>query len=143
MRCYTRTGQDWTDKFRPIAEAFRAMDLAGALIDGEVVAFAPDGRTDFSTLQKTLTEGGPLDFFAFDLLEEDGEDITKLRSLERKSRLQALLDDLPKDKPHPLQHAYRGRRAGGAREDLRRRPRGHRLQEGVRRPIAASAPRPG
>jgi bifunctional non-homologous end joining protein LigD len=96
VRCYTRSGQDWTPKFRPIAEAFQAMDMAGTLIDGEMVSFTPEGRTDFSTLQKTLKEGGKLDFFAFDLLIEGGEDITKRPLLERKNRLQTLLDDLPK-----------------------------------------------
>jgi bifunctional non-homologous end joining protein LigD len=96
VRCYTRTGQDWTDKFRTIADAFRAMDLAGALVDGELVAFAPDGRTDFSTLQKTLKDGGKLEFFAFDLLEEAGEDLANLPLIERKNRLQALFDDLPR-----------------------------------------------
>ena len=53
------------------------MDLAGALIDGEAVAFTADGRTDFSALQKALSEGGPIDFFAFDMLEEGGEDIDR------------------------------------------------------------------
>lgn len=96
VRCYTRTGQDWTGKFRGIAAAFTSMDLAGTLIDGEIVAFAEGGRTDFSTLQKTLKDGGQLDYFAFDLLALGGKDITKQPLVERKSELQALLDDLPK-----------------------------------------------
>jgi bifunctional non-homologous end joining protein LigD len=98
VRCYTRSGQDWTDKFRAIADAVRAMDMAGALIDGEVVAFAK-GRADFSTLQRALGEGGRLDFFAFDLLEEGGEDLAMKPLLERKRRLQALLADLPAESP--------------------------------------------
>jgi bifunctional non-homologous end joining protein LigD len=98
VRCYTRSGQNWTEKFRPIAEAIRTMDMAGVLIDGEVVAFTK-GRADFSTLQKALGEGGRLDFFAFDLLEEGGEDLTKKPLLERKKRLQALLADVPKGSP--------------------------------------------
>src|SRR6185503_13421726 len=97
VRCYTRSGQDWTEKFQPIANAIAAMDLAGVLIDGEAASFSPGGRSDFSTLQKALSEGGTIEFFAFDLLEEDGKDITKLPLLERKKRLQALFDDLPKD----------------------------------------------
>jgi len=95
VRAYTRNEQDWTAKFRPVVEAFEAMDLAGSLIDGEIVAFAPDGRPDFSTLQKTLKDGGRLDFFAFDLLVEEGRDITAKPLLERKERLRALLAGLP------------------------------------------------
>ena len=78
VRCYTRNGQDWTDKFRRSPMRSPRWTSPGALIDGEIVAFAPDGRTDFSTLQNALSEdSGALDFFAFDLLEEDGEDITE------------------------------------------------------------------
>jgi bifunctional non-homologous end joining protein LigD len=99
VRCYTRSGQDWTEKFLPIVQAIAAMDLPGALIDGEIVSFTPTGRADFSTLQKALKEGGKLDFFAFDLLEEGGEDLTRMPLLERKNRLQALLDDLPRSSP--------------------------------------------
>ena len=95
VRAYTRNEQDWTAKFKPVVDAFAAMDLAGSLIDGEIVAFAPDGRTDFSTLQKTLKDGGRLDFFAFDLLMEEGRDITAKPLLERKERLKALLANLP------------------------------------------------
>src|SRR5688572_1841812 len=108
VRCYTRSGQDWTQKFRGVAEAVRAMDLPAVLIDGEIVAFAPDGRPDFSTLQKALKEDAPLQFFAFDLLEEGGEDITGKPLLERKDRLQALLDDLPQDSAIHLSVHIRG-----------------------------------
>jgi bifunctional non-homologous end joining protein LigD len=96
VRIYTRSGQDWTSKFRKVANAIAVMDLPGVLIDGEIVSFAPGGRTDFSTLQKALSEDGALDFFAFDLLEEDGSDIRDRPLVERKNRLQALFDDLPK-----------------------------------------------
>jgi bifunctional non-homologous end joining protein LigD len=108
VRCYTRSGQDWTGKFRPVVEAIRAMDLPGVLIDGEIVAFSPDGRADFSTLQKTLSEGGPLQFFAFDLLVEGGEDITGRPLIERKNRLQALFDDLPEGSPVHVSVHIRG-----------------------------------
>jgi bifunctional non-homologous end joining protein LigD len=99
VRCFTRNALDWTAKFQPIAAAFAAMDLPGVLLDGEVVSFSPDGRTDFSTLQKALKEGGELQFFAFDMLEEGGEDLTPLPLLDRKKRLQALFKELPKGSP--------------------------------------------
>ncbi len=89
-RIYTRSGLDWTEKFAPIAEA--AASLAGsALIDGEIVAFK-NGKPDFSTLQEALSAGaGDLTLFAFDLLEQDGHDLTALPQLERKEKLRALL----------------------------------------------------
>ena len=108
VRCYTRSGQDWTAKFGGVVEAVRAMHLPGALLDGEIVSFAPDGRTDFSTLQKTLKgEGGTLAFFAFDLLREAGEDLAAKPLLDRKERLRALLADVPKGSPiHYSDHIH-------------------------------------
>ncbi|MFL9839725.1 DNA ligase D [Sphingomonas sp. ST-64] len=91
-RVYTRSGLDWTEKFTGIAEAAASLPASSALIDGEVVAFK-DGKPDFSTLQEVLSDGrGDLAFFAFDLLEQDGEDLTDLPQIERKERLRALLD---------------------------------------------------
>jgi len=90
LKIYTRSGLDWTDKFPSIAEA--AASISGpALIDGEIVAFK-DGKPDFSTLQEAISNGGKgLTMFAFDLLSQDGEDLTKLPQLARKERLRALL----------------------------------------------------
>ncbi|SER38899.1 ATP-dependent DNA ligase LigD phosphoesterase module /ATP-dependent DNA ligase LigD polymerase module [Faunimonas pinastri] len=99
VRCYTRNGLDWTAKFGPVVKAIAELGLSGTMIDGEIVAFAPDGRTDFSTLQKTLKEGGELAFFAFDLLTKDNEDVTGETLLERKARLKAITDRLPKGSP--------------------------------------------
>lgn len=94
-RVFTRTGLDWTDKFPGIAEA--ATRLAGtALIDGEAMAFR-DGRPDFSTLKNAIGDGGEIVLMAFDLLEQDGEDLTALSTLERKERLRALVADAPAD----------------------------------------------
>lgn len=91
-RVHTRSGLDWTDKFATIAEAAANLPASSALIDGEVVAFK-DGKPDFSTLQDSLSNGsGDLAFFAFDLLERDGEDLTGLPQIERKERLRTLVD---------------------------------------------------
>ena len=69
---------------------------AGCLIDGEAVALGKNGKPDFGLLQATL-KGGDADlaFYAFDLLVDQGEDITKLPNIERKQRLAALLKAVP------------------------------------------------
>ncbi|MFO6448045.1 DNA ligase D [Erythrobacter sp. NE805] len=97
-RVYTRTGQDWTDKFAPLVAALAALDPPPALIDGEIVAPGPDGNPDFSSLQNVLKRGhgsqgsaDKLEFHAFDLLEANGEDLADLPNIERKERLAALL----------------------------------------------------
>ena len=90
-KAYTRTGLDWSDRFAPVVQAVAALDLPPALIDGEIVTLDKDGRPSFSALQAALKDGGDLQFFAFDLLAENGEDLTKLGNAERKERLAALL----------------------------------------------------
>ena len=98
VRAYTRSGQDWSDKFAPLCEALAALDLPPCLIDGEITAPGSDGNPSFSALQKMLKRGHGaqdkdqrLDFHAFDLLELDGEDIAPRGNLERKKMLAALL----------------------------------------------------
>ena len=100
VRVYTRSGQDWTDKFGPLVTAIAALDLPLALIDGEIVAHDAKGNPDFSALQNVLKRGhgaqgadDSLAFHAFDLLEADGEDLAALPNIERKERLEALLAD--------------------------------------------------
>jgi bifunctional non-homologous end joining protein LigD len=95
---FTRSGQDWTDKFAPLVAHLAALGLPACLLDGEIVAFGSDGNPSFSALQAVLKRGhgaqkdsDALALFAFDLLELGGEDIGKLPTIERKERLEALL----------------------------------------------------
>ena len=90
-KIFTRSGLDWTDKFSAIAEAAAKLDVSSALIDGEIVAFK-DGKPDFSTLKDAISNKGDMTLFAFDLLELDGEDLTKLPNIQRKERLRPLVD---------------------------------------------------
>ncbi|NUR44703.1 MAG: DNA ligase D, partial [Sphingomonas sp.] len=89
---YTRNGLDWSDKFKSLVKAAAKLP-AGCLIDGEAVALDDEGRPSFQLLQSTLKGGGaPLAFYAFDLLVDQGTDIRKLPTIERKERLAALLE---------------------------------------------------
>jgi bifunctional non-homologous end joining protein LigD len=88
---FTRNGKDWTDKFPGIAEAAAALETDGTLIDGEIVAFDGKGRTDFSSLQKSIKQGGEMSCFVFDLIMEGGKDITDMPLTERKERLEKIV----------------------------------------------------
>ncbi|WP_316356590.1 DNA ligase D [Devosia sp.] len=94
VRLFTRTGKDWTTQFQAIVPPLARITKGTALIDGELCAFDDKGRTDFSTLKEHLSNGGPLTYFAFDLLELDGENLTRLPLIERKARLEKLLGKL-------------------------------------------------
>ena len=91
-RAYTRSGLDWSAKFASIVAAATDLSVKSALIDGEVVVLDADGRSDFQALQGALKDGEiPLVFFAFDLLEVDGEDLRRQPLLARKKRLAHIL----------------------------------------------------
>ncbi|WP_082434154.1 non-homologous end-joining DNA ligase [Devosia sp. A16] len=99
VRLYTRKGHDWTRQFGYVAPALSRLTKGTALIDGELCAIDEHGRTNFTLLKNSLDGHKPVVFYAFDLLEQDGEDLAPLPQLERKARLEALLSDLPDDAP--------------------------------------------
>lgn len=108
---YSRGGHDWTRQFGYVAPALRRLTTGTALIDGEICAINAKGRSDFSLLKVSLDGKSPVVFFAFDLLEQDGEDVVRLPLIERKERLRALLADLPANSPIVYSDDVRGRGA--------------------------------
>jgi bifunctional non-homologous end joining protein LigD len=93
-KVYTRSGLDWSDKFPEIVAAASSLEVGSALLDGEIVKVIERGNTSFSGLQQAISEGGRgLTLFLFDALEIDGEDLTRLPTIERKQRLASLLGD--------------------------------------------------
>lgn len=99
VRLYTRNGHDWTRQFGYVAPALSQLTAGTALIDGELCAVDENGRTNFTLLKNSLDGQKPVVFYAFDLLELDGEDIARLPQLERKQQLEQLLSNLPADSP--------------------------------------------
>ena len=91
---YTRSGLDWTDRFKSIAEAAARLPCAAALIDSEIVALDEHGKPSFGALQAALKDGGPLIAFAFDLLSLDGVDLTGKPLIERKEALAKLFEGI-------------------------------------------------
>jgi bifunctional non-homologous end joining protein LigD len=89
-RLVSRNENDLTGRFPDIAKALvKAVKSPNAVVDGEVCRIDPTGRTSFSELQQG---SGPLVYYAFDLLELDGEPLVELPLRERKERLRKLLD---------------------------------------------------
>lgn len=91
-RAYTRSGLDWSDRFAGLIAEAAALPMRSALIDGEAVVILADGRSSFQALQAALkNDPARIEYFAFDLLELDGEDLTGLPLVARKERLATLL----------------------------------------------------
>jgi bifunctional non-homologous end joining protein LigD len=93
VRLLTRREQDWTHRFKPVAEAVAALDAESALLDGEVVVEDERGVSNFSLLQTDLKDGrnDRFVYYVFDLLYLDGRDLATEPLLERKAALARLL----------------------------------------------------
>jgi hypothetical protein len=86
VRVFTRRGNDWTKRFRKIANDAFLISASSAIVDGEVVVPATDGTTDFSVLQNELKgKSDKIAMVAFDLLYLNGYDVRKLPLIERKA----------------------------------------------------------
>ena len=90
VRCLTRGGHDWADRFPAIVEATSRIKAASFLIDGEAVIANEDGTPHFHAL-RSKSRGNEAMLFAFDLIEDDGVDLRDLPLIERKQRLAKLL----------------------------------------------------
>jgi DNA ligase D-like protein (predicted ligase) len=96
VQILTRRGNDWTEKYPAIAKSIAALPAHNAYLDGELCGVQPDGRTAFNLIQNATDTGeGSLVFFLFDLLFLDGENLTALPLVERKTRLASLLNGAP------------------------------------------------
>jgi bifunctional non-homologous end joining protein LigD len=90
IRVFTRRGNDWAKRFRKIAAWH--INAGSAIIDGEAVAPAADGTTDFSVLQSELKDrSSKIVPVAFDLLYLNRHDLRKLPLFERKEHLRKLI----------------------------------------------------
>jgi bifunctional non-homologous end joining protein LigD len=101
-RATGRSGHDITATYPELGALGRSLGSARVVLDGEVVAFAPDGRPDFGLLAhrmhvadpaaaRRLAQATPVTYLPFDLLYLEGHDTTGLPYDDRR----ALLTGLP------------------------------------------------
>ena len=87
----SRRGTRWTSEFPPLVASAKTLAVKDALIDGEVVMLTDSGISSFEALQNRRNARGTLAFFAFDLLNLDGADVSREPLVERKRRLRLLI----------------------------------------------------
>jgi bifunctional non-homologous end joining protein LigD len=88
----SRRGNDLTERFRGVASAVAAaVRTPDAVLDGEVCALDERGRSSFSAMQQAKPDT-PIVYYVFDVLEVDGESLVDLPLVERRKRLENLID---------------------------------------------------
>jgi bifunctional non-homologous end joining protein LigD len=90
IRCFTKNGHDWGDRFPGIVLAARRLRAESFLIDGEVVVLREDGRSDFNALRGRRRNDAAV-LLAFDLVECKGKDLRDVPLLHRKMKLRKVL----------------------------------------------------
>ena len=90
VRLWTRNGHDWSDRFPLITEAALRNRNSSFVLDGEAVLLGVDGRSDFDDLHSRRHDA-EVEFYAFDILVSDGEDLRGLPLSMRKASLSRLL----------------------------------------------------
>jgi bifunctional non-homologous end joining protein LigD len=92
VKVFTRRGNDWTNRFKKIANDAWHINAGFAIIDGEVIVPSENGVSDFSVLQNELRgKSNKLVLYAFDLLYLNGFDLRKAPLFERKALLRKLI----------------------------------------------------
>ncbi|UWQ20179.1 ATP-dependent DNA ligase [Jannaschia sp. W003] len=106
---WSRGEELMTDRFPEFARA-RDFLADGTVIDGEVLAWDAEAdqpmrfnalqkRIGRKTVPKALLSEAPAILYAYDLLEEGGEDLRAQPLAERRARLEALVGPLPPEAP--------------------------------------------
>jgi bifunctional non-homologous end joining protein LigD len=90
VRLFTRNGHDWTDRYPLIVQAARRIHVNSFVLDGEAVLIGGDGRSDFDGLH-SRKHNDEVQFYAFDVLISDRDDLRKLPLSMRKASLARLL----------------------------------------------------
>jgi len=107
LKLFTRNQNEVSSRYPELRLFNRALSHHRAILDGEIVAFGPDGTPSFSALQnrmhltspgaaQRLAKAEPVSYVLFDLLWLDGHDLTRLPYAERRTLLRALVADAPR-----------------------------------------------
>jgi bifunctional non-homologous end joining protein LigD len=90
VRCFTKNGFDWTDRFPAIVDAAKRLRAQSFIIDGEAVICRPDGLSDFEAL-RSRRRSHEVSLVAFDLIELKSDDLRDHPLIDRKRLLAQIL----------------------------------------------------
>jgi DNA ligase D-like protein (predicted ligase) len=87
---FSRRGNILNDKFPYIADALKKLP-DNTVLDGEIVALDPHGKSDFGLLQNFRSAENKIHYYVFDLLTLRGKDLSQQPLQERKALLSKIL----------------------------------------------------
>jgi bifunctional non-homologous end joining protein LigD len=101
LRLHSRAGNDFTHAYPELQELTELLAGHSGVLDGEIVAVDPKGRTSFSRLQQRMNlaaardvarvrEKVPVQFWLFDVLHLDGVSLLRKRYDDRRRILEVL-----------------------------------------------------
>lgn len=90
VRLFTRGGYDWSSRYPWIVESALRNRQRQFVIDGEAVVLGVDGNSDFAALHSRRHDD-QVQFYAFDMLAGDGNDMRGLPLSLCKTNLARLL----------------------------------------------------
>jgi bifunctional non-homologous end joining protein LigD len=93
IKLFTRNGNDWTHKLKPLHAALAKMKLPRGWYDGEIVVHDENGRPDFGRLQQSFDNEKTNDivYFLFDAPFLDGYDLRSVPLMQRRELLSAVM----------------------------------------------------
>ena len=94
VRLITRGGHNWADRYPWIVGAARKVRQKQFVLDGEAVVLGLDGVADFNALHSRKYDH-EVQYCAFDILAEGGDDLRTLPLSMRKTNLDRLLARRP------------------------------------------------
>lgn len=104
MRLTSRRGNDLTPTYPELTDVDLGLGPQPALLDGEIVALDSSGRPSFPLLQTRMNlvhareiereaRRIPVQLYLFDILSDDGDDLTSLPLTERRAHLERRAGD--------------------------------------------------
>ena len=99
VKLVSRNGKDFTNRFKNIADLLQdSLQDKLLVLDGEIVVFDENGRSDFSLLQESLRKGeNNFCYVVFDILALGEEDVRNKPLVDRKKLLNDLSKFFPKN----------------------------------------------
>ncbi|HZI87086.1 MAG TPA: hypothetical protein VFD48_09640 [Pyrinomonadaceae bacterium] len=86
-RFFSRRRNDLTKRFPALQSIAKSIKAESAILDGEIVALDKDGTPHFEGLRASRSADFTVVYCAFDLMYLNGENITQLPLIDRKSKL--------------------------------------------------------